>query len=207
MLFQNPLNPWAHTELGKFVAAGCGVVAAHHRRYAKPEWGLDETEVNGVAHQSRSARSGRNPLSSAPLRSNAHTVHRACRSSACCWWLDVGSLRRPCCAEPSKRSCRRMTSTLPTGRCPNGTGRRGALDLDDFVDYLIEMLHCSGRKRSRHRCLPTVGPGAGRRVGDGGRARSVCPLSMTLMGGPVIPARIRPRSQFRRRKGHRLVPQ
>src|SRR3954465_14226301 len=48
ILFQNPLNPWSHTELGKSVAAGCEVFERTTRRYGKPEWGLHETEVNGV---------------------------------------------------------------------------------------------------------------------------------------------------------------
>ncbi|MDU6244182.1 MAG: polyhydroxyalkanoate depolymerase, partial [Bradyrhizobium sp.] len=48
ILFQNPLNPWAHTEMGKSIAAACELFERTTRRYGKPEWGLDETEVNGV---------------------------------------------------------------------------------------------------------------------------------------------------------------
>src|SRR3954454_8868820 len=48
ILFQNPLNPWSHTELGKAVAAGCELFERTTRRYGKPEWGLRDTEVNGV---------------------------------------------------------------------------------------------------------------------------------------------------------------
>jgi len=48
ILFQNPLNPWAHTELGKSVAAGCELFERTTRRYGKPEWGLNDTEVSGV---------------------------------------------------------------------------------------------------------------------------------------------------------------
>jgi len=47
-LFQNRLNPWSHTEFGKFVAAGCELFERTTRRYGKPEWGLNDTEVNGV---------------------------------------------------------------------------------------------------------------------------------------------------------------
>ena len=48
ILFQNPLNPWSHTQFGKSVAAGCELFERTTRRYGKPEWGLNDTEVNGV---------------------------------------------------------------------------------------------------------------------------------------------------------------
>ena len=48
ILFQNPLNPWSHTEFGKSVAAGCEVFERATRRYGKPEWGITDTEVNGT---------------------------------------------------------------------------------------------------------------------------------------------------------------
>ena len=40
ILFQNPLNPWSHTEFGKSIAAGCELFERTTRRYGKPEWGL-----------------------------------------------------------------------------------------------------------------------------------------------------------------------
>ncbi|MBV8575388.1 MAG: polyhydroxyalkanoate depolymerase, partial [Acetobacteraceae bacterium] len=48
ILFQNPLNPWTHTEFGKTIAATCELFERTTRRYGKPEWGLYETEVNGI---------------------------------------------------------------------------------------------------------------------------------------------------------------
>ncbi len=48
ILFQNPLNPWSHTEFGKSLAAGCELFERTTRRYGKPEWGIHDTEVNGV---------------------------------------------------------------------------------------------------------------------------------------------------------------
>ena len=48
LLFENPLNPWSHTEFGKSIAAGCELFERTTRRYGKPEWGLHDTEVNGV---------------------------------------------------------------------------------------------------------------------------------------------------------------
>src|SRR5262249_42419906 len=48
ILFQNPLNPWSHTNFGKSVAAACELFERTTRRYGKPEWGIHDTEVNGV---------------------------------------------------------------------------------------------------------------------------------------------------------------
>src|SRR6202020_745522 len=48
ILFQNPLNPWAHTQAGKSIAAACELFERTTRRYGKPEWGLHDNEVNGV---------------------------------------------------------------------------------------------------------------------------------------------------------------
>src|SRR5271163_3782987 len=57
ILFQNPLNPWAHTEAGKSVAAACELFERTTRRYGKPEWGLHDTDVNGVRTLTRPLRS------------------------------------------------------------------------------------------------------------------------------------------------------
>ena len=47
LFFQNPLNPFAHTLLGKSIAAGCEVFERVTRRYGKPAWGIDTTTVDG----------------------------------------------------------------------------------------------------------------------------------------------------------------
>ena len=48
ILFQNPLNPWSHTHFGKSIAAAAELFERTTRRYGKPEWELDDTEVAGV---------------------------------------------------------------------------------------------------------------------------------------------------------------
>ena len=60
MLFQNPLNPWSHTEFGKSIAAGCELFERTTRRYGKPEWGLDDHRGQRRPHAGRSPhRSGK----------------------------------------------------------------------------------------------------------------------------------------------------
>ena len=48
ILFQNPLNPWSHTELGKSIAAGCELFERTTRRYGKPSFDLPTTLVGGT---------------------------------------------------------------------------------------------------------------------------------------------------------------
>src|SRR4051794_24335870 len=47
LLFQNPVNPFAHTPWGKSVAAGCEMFERVTRRYGKPEWDIHDTLVGG----------------------------------------------------------------------------------------------------------------------------------------------------------------
>ncbi len=72
ILFQNPLNPWSHTEFGKSIAAACELFERTTRRYGKPEWGLDTTEVNGVRTAGRGSLDlGKAVLPFAVFRSQA----------------------------------------------------------------------------------------------------------------------------------------
>ncbi|MBX4421403.1 polyhydroxyalkanoate depolymerase, partial [Mycobacterium tuberculosis] len=48
LMFPNPFNPWAHTQVGKSISAACEVFERTTRRYGKPEWGLNDTQVNGM---------------------------------------------------------------------------------------------------------------------------------------------------------------
>lgn len=48
LLFKNPMNPMAHTTMGKSMAAAMELYERTTRRYGKPDWGLTETTVDGV---------------------------------------------------------------------------------------------------------------------------------------------------------------
>jgi len=48
-VFQSGLNPLAYTPGGRMVAAGCELFESVTRRYGKPEWGIDEIEIDGKA--------------------------------------------------------------------------------------------------------------------------------------------------------------
>ena len=44
-VFQNPLNPFSHTQMGRQTAAACEVFERTTRRYAKPVFGLTSTRI------------------------------------------------------------------------------------------------------------------------------------------------------------------
>ena len=77
LLFRNPLNPASHTPLGKSAAAALELFERTTRRYRKPTWGIEETEMSGrkVAVHERTAhlasRSAISSISSATCRAGA----------------------------------------------------------------------------------------------------------------------------------------
>jgi poly(3-hydroxybutyrate) depolymerase len=186
ILFQNPLNPWSRTEFGRSVAAGCELFERTTRRYGKPEWGLPDTEVNGV----------RTPVE----------IHSVWEKPFCRLLHFERQLTRPLRA-PQPRvlivaplsghyaTLLRGTveAFLPTHdvyitdwsdarMVPLSEGR---FDLDDYVDYIIEMLHAlGGNVHVVAVCQPSVPVVAAVSVMEAAEDRFV-PISMTLMGGPI----------------------
>ena len=185
-LFQNPLNPWSHTEFGKSVAAGCELFERTTRRYGKPDWGLNDTEVNGV----------RTPVE----------IHSVWEKPFCRLLYFDRKLTRPLRApQPRVLIVAPMSghyatllrgtveAFLPThdvyitdwsdaGMVPLSEGR---FDLDDYVDYIIEMLHVlGGNMHVVAVCQPSVPVVAAVSVMEAAGDPYV-PVSMTLMGGPI----------------------
>src|SRR4030088_52067 len=158
ILFQNPLNPLSHTEFGKSVAAGCELFERATRRYGKPEWGLDDTEVTGVrAPQPR-------VLIVAPMSGHYATLLRGTVEA----FLPGHEVY--------------ITDWSDARMVPMTAGR---FDLEDYVDYVIEMLHVlGGNMHVIAVCQPSVPVVAAVSIMEAERDPYV-PLSMTLMGGPI----------------------
>lgn len=47
LYMKNPLNPWAHTTVGKTLAASAEMFERFTRRYGKPDWHINETVIGG----------------------------------------------------------------------------------------------------------------------------------------------------------------
>lgn len=186
LMFKNPLNPWSHTDFGKSIAAACEVFERTTRRYGKPEWGLDDTEVNGM----------RVPIE----------IHNVWEKPFCRLLYFERKLERPLrhpqprlliVAPMSGHYATLLRGTveafLPTHEVyvtdwadarmvPAAAGR---FDLDDYVDYVIEMLQVlGGNVHVIAVCQPSVPVLAAVSVMEAEEDPFV-PLSMTLMGGPI----------------------
>jgi len=186
LMFKNPLNPWSHTDLGKSIAAACEVFERTTRRYGKPEWGLDDTEVNGM----------RVPIE----------IHNVWEKPFCRLLYFERKLERPLrhpqprvliVAPMSGHYATLLRGTveafLPTHEVyiTDWTDARmvpvaaGRFDLDDYVDYVIEMLQTlGGNVHVIAVCQPSVPVLAAVSVMEANEDPFV-PLSMTLMGGPI----------------------
>ena len=184
--FKNPLNPIAHTTYGKSIAASMELFERSTRRYAKPEWEIDSTIVGGERAPVRIATVWQRPFCNL-----LHFERMFCQTP-----------RRP---QPKMLIVAPMSghyATLLRGTVeafiPNhevyitywADARMvplsdGRFDLDDYIDYLIEILHfLGGDTHVVAVCQPSVPVLAATALmeADGDPC---APLSMVLMGGPI----------------------
>ena len=186
VLFQNPFNPLTHTELGKQIAAGCEVFERTTRRYGKPEWGLDDTEVNGVRTPVVIRTVWEKPFCRLlyfdrdhprPLKHPQPRVLIVAPMSGHYATLLRGTVEA---FLPTHEVY--ITDWTDARMVPLAEGR---FDLDDYVDYLIEMLHeLGGNMHVIAVCQPSVPVLAAVSVMEA-EADPFVPVSMTLMGGPI----------------------
>jgi poly(3-hydroxybutyrate) depolymerase len=185
MLYTNPLNPFAHTPFGRTVAASAELFERTTRRYAKPEFGLDSTVVGGktvavtekivwsrpfcrLIHFERAlpAAPVADPklLMVAPMSGHYATLLRG-TVEAMLPHADVY-----------------VTDWTDARMVPVAEGR---FDLDDYIDYVIEMFHHLGPDTHVMAvCQPSVPVLAAAALMEAAGDR-FAPATMTLMGGPI----------------------
>jgi len=186
LLFQHPLNPFSHTDFGKSVAAGCELFERTTRRYGKPEWGLDETLVNGVRTPIEIRSVWEKPFCRLlyfdrkhprPLRAPQPRVLIVAPMSGHYATLLRGTVEA---FLPTHEVY--ITDWADARMVPVAEGR---FDLEDYVDYVIEMLHAlGGNMHVVAVCQPSVPVLAAVSLMEAEGDRFV-PVSMTLMGGPI----------------------
>jgi poly(3-hydroxybutyrate) depolymerase len=185
LYFKNPLNPLAHTTLGKSLAAGSELFERVTRRYGKPEFGFGSTTVGGtrvavredvvwerpfcrLVHFTRGLPEGRRKgpkvLVVAPMSGHYATLLRG----------TVEALL------PSHDVY--ITDWIDARMVPKSDG---PFDLDDYIDYVISMLHfLGGNTHVMAVCQPAVPVFAAVALMEEDND-PYAPLSMTLMGGPI----------------------
>lgn len=183
--YRNPFNPLAYTKFGRAFAAGFEVFERATRRYGKPAFELDQTVIDGkpvsvhekivwskpfcdLLHFERCLPSGhrKDPkvLVVAPMSGHYATLLRG----------TVETLLPDAEIYITDWKDARM---VPLSE--------GAFDLDDFIDYIIEMIHHLGEDTHVVAvCQPSVPvlAAVARMEED---KDPLSPSSMTLMGGPI----------------------
>lgn len=185
LLYSNPMNPMSQTAMGRTMAAGFEVFERMTRRYAKPTFDLPQTLVDDVAvdvteeivwskpfcnlvHFRRETAAGRaaDPkiLIVAPMSGHYATLLRGTVEAL----LPHAEVY--------------ITDWIDARIVPV---TEGAFDLDDYIDYVIEMLHALGpRTNVVAVCQPSVPVLAAVAVMEAAND-PLAPASMTLMGGPI----------------------
>ncbi|MGE3145959.1 MAG: polyhydroxyalkanoate depolymerase [Pseudorhodoplanes sp.] len=186
LYMRNPLNPLAHTTLGKSLAAGAELFERSTRRYGKPEWGIDSTMIGGVRVPVRIASVWERPFCKllhferlferAPRRPQPKLVIVAPMSG------HYATLLRGTVEAFLPNHDVYITDWVDARMVPVSEGR---FDLDDYIDYVISILHrLGGDCHVIGVCQPSVPVLAAVARMEAERDPYV-PHSMTLMGGPI----------------------
>ncbi len=185
LYYKNPLNPLTHTSMGRGVAAMMEVFERVTRRYGKPAFGLDTTLVGGMR---------------VPVREEVVWERPFCRllrfSKALPNRMDPGpkllmvapmsghyaTLLRGTVEAMLPDHDVYITDWIDARMVPLSDG---VFDLDDYIDYVQNMLHAlGGDTHVMAVCQPSVPVLAAVAVMEA-RNDPYAPLTMTLMGGPI----------------------
>jgi poly(3-hydroxybutyrate) depolymerase len=185
LFYQNPGNPLTHTTFGKSVAAGCEMFERATRRYGKPEWNIQPVIIGGervavhpqivwerpfckLVHFERALPDSqhRHPkvLIVAPMSGHYATLLRGTVEA----FLPKHDIY--------------ITDWVDARMVPLSQGR---FDLDDYIDYLVSILHyLDGDTHVIAVCQPSVPVLAAVALMEA-QNDPYAPLTMVLMGGPI----------------------
>jgi poly(3-hydroxybutyrate) depolymerase len=186
LYFKNPLNPLSHTTLGKSIAATAEIYERAVRRYAKPEWGIDSALVGGERVPVQIKTIWERPFCKLlhfervfehPPRHPQPKVLIVAPMSG-----HYATLLRGTVEAFLPRHDVYITDWTDARMVPVAQGR---FDLDDYIDYVITMLHrLGGDCHVIAVCQPAV-PVLAAIACMEANDDPYLPHSMILMGGPI----------------------
>lgn len=191
--FENPLNPLAHTTFGKSVVAACDVFESTTRRYGKPEFGLDFTLIDSIKvpvveeivwtdtfcrliHFDRDTDVLSNKASQAQRAKDPKVLLIAPMSG------HYATLLRGTVEAMLPEHDVYITDWEDARNVPLS---EGTFDLNDFVDYVMEMIAAIGPKTH---VIAVCQPGPAALAAAALMAESNdphAPASLTIMGSPI----------------------
>jgi poly(3-hydroxybutyrate) depolymerase len=186
LFFKNPINPLSFTTYGKSVAAAAELFERSTRRYGRPEWRIASTLVGGERVPVHPSTVWERPFCKLTHfeRVFEHQPHRpqprlliVAPMSGHFPTLLRGTVEA---FLPSHDVY--ITDWTDARMVPTSEGR---FDLDDYIDYVISILHAlGGDTHIIAVCQPAVPVMAAVALMETDDDPYV-PLSMTLMGGPI----------------------
>ncbi|NBN65661.1 polyhydroxyalkanoate depolymerase [Microvirga tunisiensis] len=184
LYFQNPFNPLTHTQMGRQIAAACEVMERTTRRYGKPEFGLPDTVVGGVRVPVRERVVWGRPFCN--LIHFERALERPRRDPKVLIVAPMSghyaTLLRGTVEAMMPRADVYITDWIDARMVPLAEGK---FDLDDYIDYIISMIHFLGPDTHVVAvCQPSVPVLAAVAVMET-RNDPYAPSTMTLMGGPI----------------------
>jgi poly(3-hydroxybutyrate) depolymerase len=186
LYFKNPINPLSFTTLGKSVAAACELFERSTRRYGRPEWRINSTLVGGERVPVEIVSVWERPfcrllhftraLSHAPRRPQPKILIVAPMSG------HYPTLLRGTVEAFLPNHEVYLTEWADARTVPAADG---PFDLDDYIDYLISILHqLQGDTHVIAVCQPSV-PVLAAVARMEAENDPFVPSSMVLMGGPI----------------------
>ena len=185
MYFQNPLNPLSATPFGRSMAAAAEMFERSTRRYGKPDWGIAETTTHGVRVPVVERVMWERPfgrLLHFEKGPSGVAVDQPKLLIVAPMSGHYATLLRGTVATMLPDHDVYMTDWVDARMVPLA---EGAFDLDDYIDYLISMLHLlGGGVHLMAVCQPSVPVMAAAALMET-RGDPRMPASMTLIGGPI----------------------
>ncbi len=186
LLFKNPINPLSFTTFGKSVAAACELFERSTRRYSKPEWRIESTLVGGERVPVQISTVWERPFcrllhfervfEHAPKRPQPKLLIVAPMSG------HFATLLRGTVEAFLPNHDVYITDWADSRMVPMSEGR---FDLDDYIDYVIDILHeLGGDTHVIAVCQPSVPVIAAAALMEADDD-PYAPTSMILIGGPI----------------------
>jgi poly(3-hydroxybutyrate) depolymerase len=185
LFYSNPINPAAHTSWGKQFAAGAELFERLTRRYGKPEFGIKSVFVDGVQAPIEEEIVWRRPFCN--LLHFRRVMPRQKTPSPRLLIVapmsgHYATLLRGTVAEMAQYADVYITDWADARMVPLSDG---SFDLDDYIDYVVAMLHFLGHGvHVMAVCQPSVPVLAAVALMEA-RGDPLGPATMTLMGGPI----------------------
>jgi poly(3-hydroxybutyrate) depolymerase len=186
LYFKNPLNPLSATPFGRGMAASAELFERTTRRYGRPEWDIDHTTVNGakipVTPTTVWAKPFCNLVQFAKEKASQAAADKPKLLIVAPMSGHYATLLRGTVKTMLPDHDVYITDWVDARMVPLSDGH---FDLDDYIDYVIDMLdHLGPGCHIMAVCQPAVPVLAAVAIMEQ-RGDKNLPATMTLMGGPI----------------------